>query len=438
MKVSIIGAGYVGVITALGFGELGHEVMVMDQDVNKINQLVSGQMPFYERGAQESLQSNISAGKVHFTCSMSDVIEFAELIFLCVGTPPLDDGSADLSAIESIARTIAEQATSAKCLVEKSTVPAGTSQWIERTLRLYGRNGVTFYVASNPEFLQEGNALDDFLNPSRIVIGVKDDYAKDLLLELYRDLDSPKLVCDIETAELIKHASNSFLAMKISYINLVADLCERVGADVRTVAYGIGLDPRIGSNFLNAGLGYGGSCFPKDTKAFVHMARTVGLDFSLLERVDLINRSRVDVILSKLRATLWSLKGKRITILGLAFKPHTDDVREAPALRIISKLLDEGAIVSAYDPKASHNARGAMIDLGYDPSEIRFTADSYEALEDSHALVIATEWPDFAELDPDRIYKLMRTPIIVDGRNLLIDKDLGNCGFEYYPIGIAK
>ncbi|OAG93439.1 UDP-glucose 6-dehydrogenase [Ferroacidibacillus organovorans] len=435
MKVSIIGAGYVGVITGIGFAYMGHEVLVMDHDENKICNLKKGQVPFFENGAEDAIREQCFENRLNFTSNIKELIDYAELIFICVGTPSMPDGSADLSAVESIARSIAEYAMSYKCLVEKSTVPAGTFKWIQRTLRLYSKSSLECDVASNPEFLKEGSALEDFLNPDRIVIGTNTDRARDLLLELYRNVECPKITSDIETAELIKHASNSFLAMKISYANMIADLCEKVGADIRMVTLGMGLDTRIGKQFLGAGFGYGGSCFPKDTRALAHMAESVGLKFSLLEEVTKINQYRVEHIFRKIQTALWAVRDKKITVLGLAFKPGTDDVRESPSLILIERLVDQGALISAYDPRAMSTARLALSQKA--KVNVDFASDVYEAMVDSHLLVIATEWPEFYDIVPDKIFGLMKTPIIVDARNMLVDIDWENRGFEYYPVGIG-
>lgn len=435
MRVSVIGAGYVGVITAVGFAHLGHDVLVMDKDDEKIKSLREAKAPFYERGANDALKEHLTKGNLAFTTQISQVVDFAELIFICVGTPPMPDGSADLSAVESIARSIAESATTYKCLVEKSTVPAGTSKWIQRTLHLYSRLNVDCDVASNPEFLKEGTALEDFLNPDRIVLGTNTNRARDLLLQLYENIHCPKITCDIETAELIKHASNSFLAMKISYANMIADLCERVGADIRVVTKGMGLDERIGYRFLNAGLGYGGSCFPKDTRALAHMAETVGLKFSLLDEVTKINEGRIDHVYHKIQSALWTVRDKKIAVLGLAFKPGTDDVRESPSLRLIDKMTLNGATVAAYDPRAMRAAEQAF--PPFTKEGVEFTSGVYEALNGAHLLVIATEWAEFKEIDPSRAHQLMRTPIVVDARNLLVDEKWHELGFEYHSIGIG-
>jgi UDPglucose 6-dehydrogenase len=436
VRVSVIGAGYVGIITAIGLASVGHHVCIMDQSKERIFALSEGELPFYEKDAKESLLNCLAARKLELTSEIEDAILFSELIFVCVGTPAREDGSADLSAVESVAKSVAEVATSYKCLVEKSTVPAGTSKWIRRTLRLYGRPDVSVDVASNPEFLREGSALGDFLEPDRIVIGAESHQARELLLEAYRSFEAEKIICNIETAELIKHASNSFLATKISFINMISDLSEKVGADIRVVAKGMGLDPRIGERFLHAGLGYGGSCFPKDTKALMHMASSHGLDFELLRAVDEINCSRIDKVLSLARNALWSLGGKTVSLWGSSFKSDTDDVRESQALKLVERLVAEGAEVVIHDPKAMETTRSALSDMARLKS--RFAADIYSASMDASCVIVATDWKEFTDVDPSRLRRLMKTPIVIDARNLLCDLPWEKSGFEYCGVGIGE
>ncbi len=427
-KIAVFGAGYVGLITALGFAKLGNRVYSVDKDKGKIEKLLRGEPPFYEPGLDELLEEVRRTGLISFHTDGREAVKEADIIFICVGTPPLPDGRADLSQVEAVARFIAENMQEFKIIVEKSTVPVRTSFWIKRTISLYNRRKVDFEVASNPEFLREGSAIHDFFNPERIVIGVESERVGKVLSDLYRGFSCPVLVTDINTAEIIKHASNSFLAMKISFINMISDLCEKTGADVDMVARGMGLDSRIGEKFLKAGVGYGGSCFPKDVKAFYRIAEEHGLDFSLLKEVDRINNKRASRFVAKIKKALWNLKAKKIAVFGLAFKPNTDDVREAPSLRIIKLLLEEGAEVSAYDPKAMENAAKVL-------KGIEYASSPYEAASGSNAIALVTEWDEFKNLDWSRIASLMETPIVFDGRNFLDGRRLAELGFEYYPIG---
>ncbi len=427
-KIAVFGAGYVGLITALGFARLGNRVYSVDKDRGKIEKLLRGEAPFYEPGLQELLEEVGKTGLISFHTDGKEAVKEADIIFICVGTPSLPDGRADLSQVEAVARFIAENMEEFKIIVEKSTVPVRTSFWIKRTISLYNKRKVDFEVASNPEFLREGSAIQDFFNPERIVIGVESERVANVLRDLYRDFSCPILVTDINTAEIIKHASNSFLAMKISFINMISDLCEKTGADVDMVARGMGLDSRIGEKFLKAGVGYGGSCFPKDVKAFYRIAEEHGLDFSLLKEVDRINSERAIRFVAKIKKALWNLKGKKIAVFGLAFKPNTDDVREAPSLRIIQLLLDEGAEVAAYDPKAMENAAKVL-------KRIEYASSPYEAASGSNAIALVTEWDEFRQLDWGRIASLMETPIVFDGRNFLDGDRLAELGFEYYPVG---
>ena len=428
MKIVVFGTGYVGLVTALGFAKFGHSVYGIDRDEEKIKALNSGKVPFFEPGLDELLLEVQGKGLVKFSTDGKEAVEDSEVIFICVGTPPLEDGRADLSQVEDVARFIAENMKEYKVIVEKSTVPVKTSYWIKRIMNLYREKDVGFDVVSNPEFLREGSALEDFLYPERIVVGVESRKAREKMEELYRDFDAPILYTDVETAEIIKHASNSFLAMKISFINMVADLCEKVGADVEMVAKGMGLDSRIGQKFLKAGVGFGGSCFPKDLRAFYRIAEDEGVDFSLLKEVEKINELRPVKFVEKMKNVLWNLKGKRIGILGLSFKPNTDDVREAPSLKIIKLLKKEGAEIFAYDPVASENARKVM-------PELNCLSSPYEIAEGANAIALITEWDEFRGLDWKKIKDNMETPLIFDGRNFLEGRKLASLGFEYYPVG---
>jgi UDPglucose 6-dehydrogenase len=428
MKIGVLGLGYVGLTTALTFAKLGFKVYGNDKDKEKMKKLKNGLSPIYEPGLEELLVEMMTSGNIEFLEDIVETIKKSDIIFICVGTPTNPDGSADLSQVEEVSRIIAENMNGYKLIVEKSTVPVQTANWIKRTIKLYSKENVEFDVASNPEFLREGSALKDTFNPDRIVIGVESEKAKSILLKIYENIDAPKIIVDVNTAEIIKHASNAFLATKISFINMIADLCEKTGADIKKVAEGMGYDKRIGKEFLNAGIGYGGYCFPKDVRAFYYIGKSHGLDFSLLEVVERINNNRIDKILEKLRKALWNLKSKRIAIWGLSFKPNTDDIREAPSIKIVNKLLSEGAIISAYDPKAMENFKKIFPQLYYGN-------DKYDILKDTNALLIVTEWQDFKEVDFQKLKDLMRTHIIVDGRNLYECEEVKKYGFEYYPTG---
>lgn len=447
MKISVVGTGYVGLVTGGCLAEIGHEVVCTDSDEAKLRTLESGRLPIYEPGLDGVIAKARQAGRLSFCLDASKAVEFGEAVFICVGTPPLPNGDADLSAIDHVARMVATSARSPKLVVEKSTVPAQTGQELKRALSVYGRKGgMLFRVASNPEFLREGTAVGDFLHPDRIVVGVEDEESERLLKEIYRPVLERKfncpvhapacpqapapawLVTTINSAELIKHASNSFLALKISYANMVADLAERLGADIEEVLRAVGMDPRIGSSFLYPGLGFGGFCLPKDLQAFVHLAERSGVNFNLLKEVEKINRRRIDSFVEKIRRALWVVKGKKIGVLGLAFKPNTDDVRFAPAIDLVNQLLADGARVRVYDPEAMEKARAIL-------SQVEFAASAYEAAEDAEAVVIATEWGQFRQLDWERIRQAMARPLVLDGRNLLSPAQMKTLGFEYFSVG---
>ena len=447
MKISVIGAGYVGLVTGGCLAGLGHEVVCTDSDAEKLKTLESGRLPIYEPGLDVVIAQARKDGRLSFRMDAAETIRFGDAIFICVGTPPLPNGSADLSAIDHVARLGATEARTPKLVIEKSTVPAQTGQELKRALAVYGRkSGVTFRVASNPEFLREGTAVEDFLHPDRIVVGVEDEVAEEQLKEIYRpvlertfkcpvhsgkcpDVPLPAwLVTTINSAELIKHASNSFLAVKISYANMVADLAEKLGADIEEVMRAVGMDPRIGPSFLHAGIGFGGFCLPKDLQAFVHLAEKSGVDFSMLREAENINKRRIDRFMEKIRRALWVVKGKQIGVLGLAFKPNTDDIRFAPAIDLINELLKEGAVVRAYDPEAMEKARPVL-------PKIQYGRSAYEAVEGAEALLIATEWGQFRKLDWERVHESMVRPLILDGRNLLSAKEMKGYGFEYYSMG---
>lgn len=432
MRLGIFGTGYVGLVTAVCFAELGHTVTAVDKDEKVIARLTAGQPTVYEPGLRELLDRNLTQGRVVFTTQAEAAVRDAEIVFLCVGTPPRPDGSADLAQVEEVARTLAHVIDGYKLIVGKSTVPVNTAAWIDRTIRRFAPSAHNFDVASNPEFLREGFAIHDFLHPDRIVIGADSERAKALMLDLYgTNFDCPLLVTDVKTAELIKHAANAFLATKISFINLVADVCEEVGVDASTVANGLGLDSRIGPGFLHAGLGFGGSCLPKDLQAFMKIADGVGADVAMLREVQRINDRRVDRLLHKVEQALWVVRNKTIGILGVAFKPETDDIRGAPSLKVIPRLKDAGAILRIYDPQAACNF--AQV---YPPDDrLSYVESPYDAATDANALVILTDWDEFRSLDFDRVRALMRSRIIVDGRNLFTVPEMQDKGFEYYSLG---
>jgi UDPglucose 6-dehydrogenase len=422
--------------------------MCTDHDESKIRTLNEGALPIYEPGLDDIVVRNVAAKRLSFTSNLKEAVRFGDAIFICVGTPPLKGGDADLSAIDSVAHVIAAEADRSKLVVEKSTVPTKTGQKLKRALAIYSRNsGCNFSVASNPEFLREGTAVQDFLHPDRIVVGVEDQNTEVQLREVYRPIIEQSFVCpmhgddcalradpptflvtSINSAELIKHACNSFLAVKISYANLIADICESMGADVEEVMLAMGLDPRIGPSFLRPGLGFGGFCLPKDIQAFIRMGQKAGVDVSLLQDAEAINKRRVDLFLAKGRHALWVLKGKRIGVLGLAFKPGTDDIRFAPSLELIGKLLEEDAELQVYDPQAMPKTKPLF------PS-IRYCADPYQVAEGAEALMIVTEWDEFKHLNWERIRDSMARPLILDGRNLLNGEEMVALGFEYLGIG---
>ncbi len=431
MRITVVGGGYVGLTTGVCFAYLGHEVMVVEKISEKVSMLSQGVSPIYEPGLEELLQENLKKNRISFTTNLREGLSFSDVIFICVGTPQNPDGSADLSQVEEVARETAKLMDSYKLLIEKSTVPVNTHKLIKKTVIRYLRKPVDFDVASNPEFLREGSAVKDFLEPDRIVVGVESERAKEIFQELYKDFKCPIIFTDPATAELIKHASNSFLAMKISFINMVAELCEKTGADVKLVAEGMGYDKRIGREFLNAGIGWGGSCFPKDVKAFYRMGTDYGVDFSLIKEVEKINERRTDHFIDKVKSALWSVRNKTLAVWGLSFKPNTDDIREAPSIKIISRLIKEGARIRAYDPKAVENFRR----LFPEGRDISYAEGPYKALEGAQALLILTEWDEFRHADLDRVKELLEIPVIIDGRNIFEPEEMKRMGFEYYCIG---
>ncbi|MCM8771874.1 MAG: UDP-glucose/GDP-mannose dehydrogenase family protein [Candidatus Omnitrophica bacterium] len=437
-KIGIIGAGHVGLVTGACFAKLGNKVICCDNDREKIEKIKNLIIPFYEPGLEEIVKEGIEKGLLSFTDSIYEVVENSEIIFIAVGTPPTEEGKADLSYVENVTIEIAKALTKIKeknpqkelykLIVEKSTVPVFTSEWVRKTLELLTPTGIEFDIAANPEFLREGSAINDFFHPDRIIIGVESERGKKIFEEIYEPINCPKIFTDIKSAELIKHASNSFLALKISYINAIANICEKVGADVEVVAEGMGLDRRIGKEFLKAGIGYGGSCLPKDVSAFIHICEEIGYSFNLLKEVQKINQYQRQLIIKKAKDLLWNLKGKIIGIFGLSFKPNTDDIREAPSIEVINLLLKEKAILKCYDPKAIENMKKIYPDIFY-------SEDPYLVAKDCNLLVFLTDWECFKELDFKKIKELMQTPYIIDGRNFLNYKFLKSLGFVYRGIG---
>ncbi|MFQ5722718.1 MAG: UDP-glucose dehydrogenase family protein [Candidatus Aminicenantales bacterium] len=432
MKIGIIGTGYVGLVTAVGLAELGHKVVGTDMATDKIEKASRGVAHIYEPGLEQLLQKNLAKGNLSFEPSLEKTILSSDVLFVCVNTPQREDGSADMSFVENVSRTIAENLNEYKLIVEKSTVPVKTSLWIKRTITLYRKSEVEFDIASNPEFLREGSAVSDFLNPDRIIVGVESEKAEKILVGIYRKFKDRILITNIDTAELIKHASNSFLALKISYINLMSEMCERTEANVDQVAKGMGLDPRIGPLFLRAGLGYGGSCFPKDIKALIKIGEDLGLNMNLLKEADRINNERIKVFVDKIKKALWILKGKKIAVLGLSFKPETDDIREAPSLKVIEHLLKEGALLRLYDPQAMPNTKKAFPEK---PPQLVYARSAYQAVEAVNALLVITEWDEFKNLNLSEVKKVMANPIIIDGRNIFQPHEVNALGFEYYSMG---
>ena len=448
MRIAVVGSGYVGLVTGTCFAELGHEVVLVDNDAEKLGELVSGDVPIHERFLPELLARH-RGQRIRFSGDVQSAARESDAIFIAVGTPATDRGDADLSYVESVAREIAGAVDSYKVVVEKSTVPVYTSQWIRTVIIRNGANPALFDVASNPEFLREGTAVSDFLYPDRIVAGVEGDRGADVLREIYAPLTSgeyysraqaiprpdraqtpPRLIItSTRSAELIKHASNAFLAMKISFINAVASICESVGADVQQVCDGVGSDSRIGPRFLNPGIGYGGSCFPKDLMAFRAVAKECGYEFGLLDQVIRINEDQRRRFLRRVRSVLWTLRGKRLGVLGLSFKGGTDDIRESPAVLLVQELLREGCHICAHDPAAMERAKEVL------PPTVEYVADSYQAAAHADALLILTEWEEFAALDLERLRKVMKYPIVIDGRNLYHPAIMSAHGFSYYSVG---
>src|SRR5712692_1255190 len=448
MHIAVVGSGYVGLVAGACFADLGHDVILVDNDQQKLDALKVGQVPIHENFLPELLQRH-RGHRLNFTDDLQQAVRASAAIFIAVGTPPTEQGEADLSYVESVARSISGAINGYKVVVEKSTVPVYTSDWIRKIILRNAAAPDSFDVASNPEFLREGTAVTDFLYPDRIVVGADSERCASLLREVYAPLiegsyyrredaipqpdrsriPPPLIVTSAKSAELIKHASNAFLALKISFINAVASICESVGANVQQVCQGIGTDSRIGARFLNPGIGYGGSCFPKDLLAFRAVARECGYEFRLLDEVMRINQEQRHRFLRKVRSALWTLRGKRLGVLGLAFKGGTDDIRESPAILLVQALLQEGCQIAAYDPAAAERAREIL------NSNIEFVSSAYEAASGADALLILTEWDEFAALDLDRVFKQLKYPIVLDGRNLYDPAVMAARGFTYYSVG---
>jgi UDPglucose 6-dehydrogenase len=450
VSICVLGSGYVGLVAAVCFAEIGHKVICVDNNEAKVKMLREGGVPIYEEHLPELLGKHLNRG-VEFTTDLASAVEQCEAIFIAVGTPQGSTGSADLSYVEAVVSEIARAVNGYKVIVEKSTVPVYTNEWISRVMHRHGVDAHNFDVVSNPEFLREGTAIIDFLHPDRIVVGANNERATEVLQRIYAPLtdgtyydqpgalpgmlnaDKPAklLVTSAQSAEIIKHASNAFLALKISFINAVANLAESVDADIEDIAAGMGLDSRIGPKFLRAGLGYGGSCFPKDVAAFYWVAQQQGVDFQLLEEVRKINATQQDIFFNKVRAALWTLRGKKLAALGLAFKGDTDDIRDSPALDVIKKLIAAGASVTAYDPAAMDKAKEVLPES----SNLHYAANAYEAAEGADAVLILTDWAEFAKLDLAKLNQALRFPIMIDGRNLYKPTTMQEQGFTYVSVG---
>jgi UDPglucose 6-dehydrogenase len=429
MNICVVGTGYVGLVTGAVFADLGNDVVCVDNDAAKIAELVAGRMPIYEPGLEEMVVRNLADERLAFTTDLAAAVRRSVFVFITVGTPPKADGQADLSAVEDVARGIARAMERYTVVVNKSTVPVGTGELVREVIEKHQPTPVPFDVVSNPEFLREGSAIEDTLRPDRIVIGAPTQQVAMSLLELYAPLERPMIITDVPSAEIIKYASNAFLSTKISFINAIANICELAGADVSQVMKGMGMDARIGSAFLSAGLGFGGSCFPKDTDSLVHTAAALGYDFGLLQQVVEINRERAGHFVDIIAKALGPLDGRVIAVLGLAFKPNTDDMREAKSVEVIQGLLRQGAAVRAYDPVAMPNARRVL------PAAVTYCESPYEAASGADAVALITEWNEFKFLNLERLRGVLRRPAIFDGRNLWEPERMRRLGFEYHSIG---
>ncbi len=430
MTISVVGAGYVGLVTGSVFADFGHKVSIIDIDSAKIDQLKKGKAPFFEPGLEELIKKVLEAKRLNFTTNYSQTIPDSKVVFICVGTPPLEDGSVDLRQLSSAIESVAKHLKGSTIIAIKSTVPIGIEIELEKVITQHSKNH--FEIVAVPEFLREGTAIEDTLHPDRIVIGAANlrGRAVDTILDLHKHFSGERIICDLRSAQLIKYAANSLLATKVSFANAVAQLSEKIGADAQIVLHGVGLDKRIGRTYLYAGVGYGGSCLPKDVLAFVDVAQKFGYDFSLLKEVDRVNNDQIELFVKKIRQALGgAVDGKIIGILGLSFKPNTDDIREAPSLKIIQLLAELGAKISAYDPVAIPNVKKVL------GNQIKFAKDAYDAAIGADCLVIVTEWNEFQDLDLAKIKKLMRTPVIADGRNIFDAEKVKELGFTYFGIG---
>jgi UDPglucose 6-dehydrogenase len=429
MKIAVIGCGYVGLTSGTCLAKIGHEVICVDNDAARIDLLKRGGMPIFEPGLPEIITEVKAAGRLRFTTDIRTAVTESTVSFIAVGTPPRENGQPDLTYVEDVARDIAASIRDYHLVVEKSTVPVQTGKWVRMTIERYNKAGTPFDVASNPEFLREGSAVEDFLHPDRIVVGVESERAQKLMAEIYAPIDAPIVFTDLASAELIKHASNAFLSMKISFANALSIVCEASGADIRKVCGGVGMDKRIGRSFLDAGIGYGGFCFPKDLSAFIAIASDLGYDFRLLKEVEAINDDMKRRFVQKIQSRLWNLRDKTIGVLGLAFKPNTDDMRFAPSIDIINALVREGARIRAFDPQAMEKARKVLPDIAY-------CTRAEEVADEADLLAVVTEWPEFRKLDLADLKRRMRLPIICDGRNLFERSAVEKLGFTYVGVGL--
>ena len=431
MKICVIGTGYVGLVTGACLASLGNEVVCLDKERERLLSLEEGKVPFYEPGLPELVQRNMKAKRLSFSSDFISAVRHANIIFISVGTPPGKDGEADVSAVCEVAKGIAEALKGTKkftVIVNKSTVPVGMGDIVTKILLANGIPEKYFSVVSNPEFLREGSAIADFLNPDRIVIGASNNRAYNIITELYRSLNARIIFTSVKSAELIKYASNAFLATKISFINEIANICERLGSDVKEVAYAMGMDKRIGGDFLNAGLGYGGSCLPKDVSALIQLAKKNGYTPRILDSASKVNNKQINNFIEKIVKTMKKIKGKEIAVIGLSFKPETDDLRDAPSMKVIKALLKKGAKIRAYDPAAEKAARKLI-------PQVSFCPGVNDALKKADAVIFITEWPEFRDLDLEQAKKIMKTPLLFDGRNIYEPKRAREAGFKYYGIG---
>jgi UDPglucose 6-dehydrogenase len=429
MNICVVGTGYVGLVTGAVFADLGNDVLCVDNDAAKIADLAAGRMPIYEPGLEEMVARNVADGRLGFTTDLPSAVRRSVIVFITVGTPPKADGQTDLGAVEDVARGIAEAMERYTVVVNKSTAPVGTGDFVREVIERHQAAPVPFDVVSNPEFLREGSAIEDTLRPDRIVIGAPTQQVAMTLLELYAPLERPMIITDVPSAEMIKYASNAFLATKISFINAIANVCELAGADVTQVMKGMGLDPRIGAGFLSAGLGYGGSCFPKDADSLVQTSAALGYDFALLRAVVEVNRERAAHFVDTIAKVLGPLDGRVVAVLGLAFKPNTDDLREAKSIEVIERLLERGATVRAYDPVAMPHASRTL------PGAVAYCESPYDAARGADAVALVTEWNEFKFLNLERLREAMRRPVVFDGRNLWEPGRMRRLGFEYHSIG---